>query len=524
MSKQYECKRDLHEKLLEGINILTDNVASTLGPRGRNVILKKKDTRPIVTKDGVTVAQFVEFKDPIQDVAAQIVKQAASETNSHAGDGTTTSTVLAREMFVEAQKHIVAGASPIEIKRGMDKTVQALVKEIKNISVPIKSEEDIEHIATISANGDKSIGKLIATAVDKTGKDGAVSVEDAKSMETSLEIIEGFRFDSGYYAQAFVNSPRRSSVTYHDALIMVTDQKLSSVQELLPVLEIAAREGRPFVIVAEEIEGQALASLIMNAMRGTIKIAGVKAPRYGEERRNILKDLCLSIGATFISRESGIKVSEASLEHFGTCKKIEVLKNSTTIAGGEADWDKIEERIEFLKSEFEQTEDISECEVIQERITRLASGVAIIKVGAPTEIEMIEKKHRIEDALEAVRSAQQEGIVPGGGIALLRASQKLDDLELQSPEQGIGAKIILNSLSSPVKQMAKNAGLSEDLILQTILSQKENIGFNFARGKVVDMIEHGIVDPAKVTRISLENAASVASILITTNYCIVETD
>ena len=522
MTKHYEKGKALHEKIIQGVNILADNVASTLGPRGRNVILYKKDGIPIVTKDGVTVAEFVELKDPIQNVGAQIIKQASSQTNQNAGDGTTTSTVLAREILSKAQKYLAAGSSPIELKRGLDKAVELIVGNLKSMSTLVTSAEDIRHIATVSANGDEGIGKLISMAVDQAGKDGAITVEAAKSLETSLDIVEGFRFDSGYFAGAFINNERKQCVEYDDALVFVTDYKLDSVQSMVPFLEQVAKYSRPLVLVAEEVEGQALAALIMNTVRGTMNIAAVKAPRYGTERKNILKDLCVSVGATFVSKDTGLKLEDVKLEHLGRCKRVEVLKNFTTIVDGKGDWEKIEKRIDSLKAELKQTDSIYESESIQDRINRLASGIAIIKVGGSTDVEMIEKKHRIEDALEAVKSAQAEGTLPGGGVALLRAAENIT-IDANNGDQALGAEIIKSAISAPIKQMAKNAGESADLIIEKILKNKKtNRGWDFSTGKLVDMYKAGIIDPTKVTRNALQNAASVSSTLFTTNHAIVE--
>ena len=521
VSKQYESDLKLHGKILKGVRALADNVASTLGPRGRNVILCKKGQRPVVTKDGVTVAKFVEFDDPFENVGAQIIKQAAAKTNLEAGDGTTTSTVLAKAILEKAQKYLTADAAPIELKRGIDKAVAKLVENLKEMSTPISSEEDVAHIATISANGDKTIGKLIATAVDLAGKDGSITIEDARSIETSLDIVEGFRFGSGYLASAFITDDKRGVVRYEDPLILVTDEKIEAVDEMMPMLELISRETRPAIIVADSIEGQALAALIMNAVRGTLRIAAVKAPHYGEERRNTLKDLALSVGATFITRSDNLRLKDVKLSDFGTTKTFECSKNETIIAGGRGKLEDIEKRIETLKVELEQTEDLYECEKIQERITRLASGVAIIRVGAATEIEMVEKKHRIEDALGAVKAAQQEGIVPGGGVALIRASKDLN-VEVDNEDQELGVKIVLDAIQEPLKQMAINAGYSPDLILSTVENQKDSFGIDFVSGEEIDMLEQGVIDPVKVTRCALQNAASVASILITTNHAIIE--
>lgn len=523
MSKQFSNGRQLNDSILKGANILADNVASTLGPRGRTVILQEKGKTPIITKDGVTVAGYIDLDDPFENLGAQILKQSSQQTAAQAGDGTTTTIVIARALLREAQKYVISGVSPMEIKRGMDKTLIAISKRLEEMAKPISSEEDIAHIASISANNEKSIGTLIATAVDKAGKDGSITIEEARSMETSLDIVEGFRFDAGYVATAFVNDEKRKIVKYEDPFILVTDHKLDSVQDMLPVLELISREGKPFVIIAEEIEGQALAALIMNAMRGTMKVVAVKAPRYGEERRNILKDLAVSIGATFVSMESGMKIQDVKLKDFGRAKKIEIAKSLTTIVGGRGELSSIDERIESVKAEISQTEDIHECERLQERITRLASGIAIIRVGAATEIEMIEKKHRIEDALEAVRSAQQEGIVPGGGVALVRACKGIE-LEIDNEEQKYGVEIVLRAAQEPIRQMALNAGESPDIIVNMIeVLENPNAGYDFLNRNVVNMIDAGIIDPVKVTRCALQNAISAVGTLITTNHAVVET-
>ena len=522
MTKHYDKGASLREKILVGVHRLTDNVASTLGPRGRNVILQEPGLNPIITKDGVTVAQFVNFEDPFENAGAAVIKQAAAQTNSQAGDGTTTATVLAREVLRESQRYITSGASPVELKRGMDIAVQAIVTTLKDMAVEISDVEQIASVASISANNDDIIGELIATAVDKAGKNGAITIEEARSLETSLDLVEGFRFDAGYAATAFVNEERRGVVRYTDEpRLLVTDYKIDAVDQILPVLEVVARESRPFVIVAEEIEGQALAALIMNAMRGTMKVVAVKAPRYGEERRGILKDLAISVGATFVSRESMLKLQDVKLEHLGIAKSIEITKSETTIMGGKGATNDIEERIETLKETLQGTDALRECERIQERITRLASGIAIIRVGASTEVEMIEKKHRIEDALEAVRSAQEEGIVPGGGVPLIRAAQ-IAEFEVDNEDQALGVEIVRKAVCAPLRQMAENAGESPDII-QAIVSRLEGSeGWDFRAATTCDLLAEGIIDPAKVARCALQNAVSAAGTLITTNHAIIQ--
>lgn len=519
---KFESRNELSAKVLKGVNTLADNVAATLGPKGRNVILHQKGKDPFITKDGVTVSAFVHCDDEFENAAVQILKQATSQTNTMAGDGTTTATVLAREILVQAQRFITAGASPTELKRGIDLAVERLVLELRNNAKHIETLEDVENIATISANNDVTIGKLVATAVDKAGKDGSITIEESRTADTSLDIIEGFRLEAGYAAAAFVTDERRAAVHYDSPLLLVTDTKIDSVDQILPALELISRDGRALVIVAEDIEGQALAALVMNTVRGSMKIAAVKAPGYGERRRNILSDLALSTGAEFISTDSQVRLRDIKLEHFGQCRSIDITKVGTTIIGGKGDLEDIDRRIELLKTELVETDDMRECDKIQERITKLAAGVAVINVGAATEVEMIEKKHRIEDALEAVKSAQLEGIVPGGGVALLRASAALSGLPAENEDQEYGIQIVEKAVTAPLRQMAVNCGLSPDLIESQIRQAPENSGFNFREFSIVDMHEAGIVDPVKVTRSALQNAASAAGTLITTSHAIIE--
>lgn len=520
--KHYDNGQGLQQKILSGVNKLADNVASTLGPKGRNVLIHPAGQNPIITKDGVTVARFVELEDPFENAAAQVIKQASERTNSEAGDGTTTATVLARAIFSEAQKFIAAGESPVELKRGIDKAVEKIILELKGGARPVQSKEDIHHIATISANGDRSIGTLIAEAVDKTGRDGAITIEEARSLDTSLDLVEGFIFDTGYYSAQFVTDERRQAVKYDDPLFFITDHKLSTVDQLLPLLEKVARDGRPLVVVADEVDGQMLAALIANALRGSMRVVAVKAPRYGEERRSILGDLALATGGTFVSRQSGMSLNSVSLEHLGVAKSIDVTKNSTTIIGGKADYEKVEEHIENLKAQIaDESNSIEACTRLQERITRLASGVAIIRVGAATEVEMIEKKHRIEDALEAVRSAQQEGVHPGGGTSLLRASGKVE-VETDNKTQDRGVEIVLQAIKAPVRQIAQNAGDSPDLVEKAVAGGEWGQGYCFDKKEMVDYYQSGVIDPVKVTRCALQNAASAAGTLITTNFGIID--
>jgi chaperonin GroEL len=524
MSREYDDNQTLQQKIMTGANKLADNVASTLGPRGLNVLLQEQGKSPFITKDGVTVAHFVAMADPFENAAAQIIKQAAVETNNDAGDGTTTATILARAILRESQRFIAAGASPTELQRGINLATKEVLHSLSDMAQPVTSLGDIEHIATISANNDKSIGKLIAMAVDRVGQDGSITIEESRSIDTSLDISEGFKFESGYCAGAFVTDERRAMLQQEQPLILVTDYKISAVDQVIGILEMAAREGRPLIIIAENIEGQALAALIMNAVRGTLKVAAMKAPSYGAERRETLDDIALSTGATFISRDSGIKLADAQLSHLGTADFIESTKYQTTIVGGSSDHEAVAKRVAQLKSLIEQTESLQECERYQGRVVRLVSGVAIIRVGGATQVEMTERKHRIEDSLEAVRAAQEEGIVPGGGTALLRAAQKMVIVtEGSYRDQGAGASVIQAACQEPIRQMALNAGESPDIIIAEVSAATGAIGWDFRAGTLTDLVKNGVVDPVKVTKSALKNAASCAGTLITTNYGIIQT-
>jgi len=521
--REFDSESSLRAKIMRGADVLADNVASTLGPRGRNVLLQEKGKTPFTTKDGVTCAQFVALDDPFENAAAQIIKQAAIQTNSDAGDGTTTSTVLARAILRESQKFISSGVSPVEIQRGINSAVEDVVSTLRAMARPVKSIADIEHIATISANNDGAIGKLISLAIDRVGQDGSITIEEARSMDTSVDITEGFRLDAGFSSSQFITDQRRFMMSHEEPYILVTDHKIDAVEPILPLLEKVAREGKPLIIVAEEIEGQALAALIMNALRGSLKVAAIKAPRYGEERRNILSDLAVSTGASFITRESSKKLQDVELADFGCAKYIESTKTGTVIVGGHADHEEVETRIESLKSEITATENLNECARIQERIVRLASGVAVIRVGGATEVEVTEKKHRIEDALEAVRSAQEEGIVSGGGVALLRASHTIC-ATVDNSEQAYGINVVKSACEEPIRQMAMNAAISPDIIIEKILSESNDaMGWDFRESEMIDLMKQGVVDPVKVTRSALKNAASCAGTLITTNFGIIQT-
>ena len=514
---------DIRNKLLNGANKLADAVASTLGPRGQNVILYKRGVGPVITKDGVSVARVVELDDDYEQAAVEVLRQAALETEKTSGDGTTTSTVLARAILTAAHKHIAAGATSTDIKRGIDLAVEAITERVTEMAQPVSSEEEVRHVATVSANGDEAIGALIAEAVSAAGKDGAITIEESRSVETSLDVVEGFSFGGGYVSPRFITDERRGTVEYRDALVLVTDETLDNIDEMLPLLEVVARDGRPFVIVAEEIEGQLLAALIVNKMRNGMKIVGVKAPRYGEERRKLFEDLSLVTGATFISKDSSLSLRSAKLEHLGLAKQVEIGKRHTTFADGETDHEALEERLVLLKNELQEEEDLREAEKIQERITRLQSGVAIVRIGGATEIEVTEKKHRIEDALEAVRSAQEEGVVPGGGTALLKAAHSLE-VEPANEDQLRGAQTLVEACFSPIKQILKNAEVSYDLVINSVSfdDADKNIGFNVRTERFEDLIESGVIDPAKTVKCALKNAASAAGTLLTTNCAVLK--
>jgi|TARA_R110000744_G_scaffold264513_2_gene378763 chaperonin GroEL len=516
---------DIRQKLLNGANKLADAVASTLGPRGQNVILYKRGADPVITKDGVSVARIVELEDDYEQAGVEVLRQAALQTEKTSGDGTTTSTVLARAILVAAHKHIAAGASSTEIKKGIDLAVEAVCKRVDEISQPVSSEEEIKHVASVSANGDETIGTLIAEAVAAAGKDGAITIEESRSLKTSLEVVEGFRFEGGYVSSQFITDERKGTIEYRDALILVTDESLDNVEEMLSILEVAARDGRPLIIVAEEVEGQLLAALIMNRMRNGMKIAAIKAPRYGEERRWLLEDLAIVTGATLISKDSSIRLKDVKLKHLGSVKKIEISKTRTTLADGATDHDRLETKIESLKNLIEQVDDLREAQTYQDRITRLSSAVAIIKVGGATEIEVTEKKHRVEDALEAVRSAQEDGVVPGGGTALLKSAKNVS-IDPGNEDQLRGAQALLESCFAPITQILKNADLSSDIVVNSLSydNHELNVGFNVRTEKFEDLIESGVIDPAKTVKCALRNAASAAGTLLTTNCAVLRKD
>jgi len=510
---------DTQNKLLAGVNKLANAVSSTLGPAGQNVILYQRGAPPVVTKDGVSVARVVQVEDDFEQAGIDVVRQASMETEKASGDGTTTTVVIARDLLKEAQKQLAVGVSGVEMKRGIDMATEDILSTLDGMSSPISSEEDIQHVATVSANGDGTIGKLVASAVVAAGKDGAVKIEESRSLETKLDVIEGFKVSAGYVSPKFITDHRRNAVEYNNPLVLATDYELDSLEEMLPVLEVIARDGRPCIIAAEEISGQLLAALIINRMRNGMKIAAIKVPEYGEERRAILSDIATTTGGTFISRDSGIRLGDIKLEHLGSCKSVEILKSRTTFVGGNTDFEEMDSLIETLKKEVEDTEDLHQAGKIQERITRLASGVSVLQVGGATEVEVEEKKHRFEDALEAVRSAQEEGVVPGGGISLIRAAMALPERNFETRGELLGYQTLVSACYSPLRQILDNAGISSDVVINSIPMEEgtELVGFNVRSGRFEDLIEVGVIDPVKVTKSAVTNASSAAGILITTN-------
>jgi chaperonin GroEL len=513
---------EAREKILRGVSILAKAVKVTLGPRGRNVIIEKSWGSPTVTKDGVTVAKEIELEDKFENLGAQMVKEVASKTSDTAGDGTTTATVLAEAIYKEGLKVVAAGANPMDVKRGIDKAVEVVVNELKKMSKEVKDRKEIAQVATISANNDPSIGEIIAEAMSKVGKEGVITVEEAKSMETTLEVVEGMQFDRGYLSPYFITDPEKMVCELEDCYILCYEKKISSMKDLLPLLEQVARSGRPILIIAEDVEGEALATLVVNKIRGTLKCAAVKAPGFGERRKAMLEDIAILTGGRFISEDLGIKLENVRLEDLGMAKKVIIDKDNTTIVEGMGKKEAIEARVKQIRTQIEETTSDYDREKLQERLAKLVGGVAVIKVGAATEAEMKEKKARVEDALNATRAAVEEGIVPGGGVALLRCQKALEELKLEG-DQAIGVEIVKKALEEPLKQIAENAGKEGAVIVEKVKSaDNPNFGFDAQKEEFCDMIERGIIDPTKVVRLALQNAASVASLLITTEALIAE--
>jgi chaperonin GroEL len=517
MAKQLLFDEAARRSMLKGITQLTDAVKATLGPKGKNVVIDKKYGAPTITKDGVTVAKEIELKDPFENMGAQLVREVASKTSDVAGDGTTTATVLAYAIYSGGIKHVVAGSNPMDIKRGIEKAVESIVGELKKISRPVQDKKEIAQVGTISANNDSTIGELIADAMDKVGKDGVITVEEAKSMTTSLDVVEGMQFDRGYSSPYFVTDPERMECNLDDAFILINEKKISSMKDLLPILEQTAKLGKPLMIIAEEVEGEALATLVVNKLRGTIQVCAVKAPGFGDRRKAMLEDLAILTGGTVISEDLGIKLETVKLTDLGRAKKIAVDKENTTIIEGAGDPKKIEGRVKQIKAQIDETTSDYDKEKLQERLAKIVGGVAVINVGAATETEMKEKKARVEDALHATRAA----VVPGGGVALLRCVSALKGIKVDNHDQQVGVDIIKRALEEPIRQIINNTELEPSVIVEKVKSSKDaNYGFDAGSEEYVDMLKAGIVDPTKVTRCALQNAASVASLMLTTSVMI----
>ncbi len=522
MAKQVVHGEESRQAILRGVNQLADAVRITLGPKGRNVVLDKKFGSPTITKDGVTVAKEIELKEPLENMGAQMVREVASKTSDVAGDGTTTATVLAQAIFREGVKTVAAGANPMALKRGIEKAVEKAVEAIQQMSKPVKGEA-IAQVGAVSANGDKTIGDIIAEAMKKVGKDGVITVEESKSLETSLEVVEGMQFDRGYLSPYFVTDPERMECVLENALILLHEKKISSMKDLLPLLEQVARAGKPLLIVAEDVEGEALATLVVNKLRGTLQVCAVKAPGFGDRRKAMLEDIAILTGGRAISEDLGIKLENIKLDDLGRAKKITVDKDNTTIVEGAGKQDAIQGRVNTIRRQIEETTSDYDREKLQERLAKLVGGVAVIKVGAATETELKEKKARVEDAMHATRAAVEEGIVPGGGVTLVRAAKALDSLKLEDEDEQIGINIVRRALEEPLRQIAQNAGREGAVIAERVKAEKnENFGFNAETEEFEDLVKAGVIDPAKVARTALQNAASIASLMLTTEALVSE--
>ncbi len=523
MAKIIEYDVDARAALKRGVDALANAVKVTLGPKGRNVVIDKKFGAPTVTKDGVTVAKEIELENPLENMGAQMVKEVASKTSDVAGDGTTTATVLAQAIFAEGLKNVTAGANPMHLKRGIEKAVAVVIEEIKKISKPLPGKTEIAQVGSISANNDKSIGNLIADAMDKVGKDGVITVEEAKSTETTLDVVEGMQFDRGYISPYFVTDPDAMEAVIEDALILIHDKKISAMKDILPILEKVAQMGRPLLVIAEDIEGEALATLVVNKLRGTLKVCAVKAPGFGDRRKAMLEDIAVLTGGRVISEEAGFKIENTTLSDLGKAKKVTVDKDNSTIVEGAGKTDEIKGRISQIKKQIEGTTSDYDREKLQERLAKLAGGVAVLKVGAATEVEMKEKKARVEDALHATRAAVEEGIVPGGGTVYLRAIPALNKMKLDIRDEQIGVNIVKRALEEPIRQIAENGGHEGSIVVQKVKESNDNsFGFDADREEFGDLLKAGVIDPTKVTRVALQNASSVAALLLMTEATIVE--
>ena len=521
-AKEVHFSEDARARMVRGVNILANAVRVTLGPKGRNVVLEKSFGAPTITKDGVSVAKEIELEDKFENMGAQMVKEVASKTSDVAGDGTTTATVLAHSMIKEGLKSVAAGMNPMDLKRGIDKAVNKAVEELKSLSKPTKDSHAIAQVGTISANGDEAIGKIIADAMDKVGKEGVITVEEGKSLENELELVEGMQFDRGYLSPYFINNQDTMTAELEDPYILLHDKKISNVRDLLPVLEGVAKSGKPLLIVAEDVEGEALATLVVNTIRGVVKVVAAKAPGFGDRRKAMLQDMAVLTGGKVISEEVGLTLEKASLEDLGRAKKVVSAKENTTIIDGAGKKKDIEARVKQIQQQIEETTSDYDREKLQERMAKLAGGVAVVKVGEATEVEMKEKKARVEDALHATRAAVEEGVVPGGGVALVRAQAKLEDLKGENPDQNMGISIARRAMDEPLRQIVANSGGEPSLVLGKVRDGKGAFGFNAQTEQFGDMVEMGILDPTKVVRIALQNAASIAGLIITTEATVAE--
>ena len=513
---------DARSRMVRGINTLANAVKVTLGPKGRNVVLERSFGGPLITKDGVTVAKEIELKDKFENMGAQMVREVASKTNDNAGDGTTTATVLAQAIVTEGMKYVAAGMNPMDLKRGIDKAVEAAVAELKKISKPVTTNKEVAQVGTISANSDKEIGDIIAEAMDKVGKEGVITIEDGKSLHNELEIVEGMQFDRGFLSPYFINTPERQAAILDKPFILLHDKKISNIRELLPVLELVAKANRPLLIIAEDVDGEALATLVVNSLRGILKVVAVKAPGFGDRRKAMLEDIAVLTGGTVISSDLGLTLDKTTLEQLGSAKRVEVTKENTTIIDGAGDKAAIENRVASIRQQIEATTSDYDREKLQERVAKLAGGVALVKVGAATEVEMKEKKTRVEDALHATRAAVEEGVVVGGGTALIRTKQAIANLTGDNDEQNAGIKIVLRAMEEPMRQIVANAGDEPSVIVNKVSAEKGNFGYNAQTGVYGDMIEMGVLDPAKVTRTALQNAASVSGLILTTDCMVAD--
>ena len=521
-AKDIRFGEDARSRMVRGVNVLANAVKATLGPKGRNVVLEKSYGAPTITKDGVSVAKEIELADKFENMGAQMVKEVASKTSDNAGDGTTTATVLAQAFIREGMKAVAAGMNPMDLKRGIDKAVTAAVAELKNISKPTADDKAIAQVGTISANSDESIGNIIAEAMKKVGKEGVITVEEGSGLENELDVVEGMQFDRGYLSPYFINNQQSQSADLDDPFILLHDKKISNVRDLLPVLEGVAKAGKPLLIVAEEVEGEALATLVVNTIRGIVKVVAVKAPGFGDRRKAMLEDIAILTGGTVISEEVGLSLEKATIKDLGRAKKVQVTKENSTIIDGAGDTSAIESRIKQIKAQIEETSSDYDREKLQERVAKLAGGVAVIKVGASTEIEMKEKKARVEDALHATRAAVEEGVVPGGGVALIRAKANLGEIKGINEDQNHGIEIALRAMEAPLREIVTNAGEEPSVIVNKVKEGSGNFGYNAANGEFGDMVELGILDPTKVTRTALQNAASIAGLMITTEAMVAD--